>query len=280
MTSHSSGRRRVLRALGAAGFAAACPICLSTIAGAAEKKAEAKGAAHGAEHPHWGYDGDGTPEKWGSLEPNFKVCDLGLEQTPIDLKGAIRADVGGLQPSFGEMRLRVINNGHTIQVNCDAGSHTAIRGQRYDLLQFHFHHPSEHLLAGKAFDLECHFVHRSAAGELAVLGVFLQPGAASAALQPIWDAMPDKEGPERVGGATIRPAALLPPANARGYFRYHGSLTTPPCSEGVLWTVFKQPLEASAEQIRRFAALFPVNARPVQPLHRRFLIESAAQPQS
>lgn len=261
------GRRNALRLLGASA-AAVCPVCYNLSVAHAAPAAE----AHGHDAPHWSYEGKGAPEKWGQLQADFRVCDLGLEQTPVDLKGAVRAEVGGVEPAFREAPLRVLNNGHTIQVNCQGGGQTRISGTSYELLQFHFHHPSEHLLSGKRFDLECHFVHRSASGELAVLGVFIRPGGANAALQPIWDAMPAQEGPERNAGTAVRPGDLLP--RGRGFFRYAGSLTTPPCSEGVVWTVFKDPIEASPEQIRRFAQLFPVNARPVQGLHRRFLLES------
>jgi carbonic anhydrase len=261
-------RRSVLRLFGA-GAVAVCPLCLAGLAHSVG--AATPGAPHGAT-PHWSYSGEGGPEHWGQLSADFKVCDLGLEQTPIDLRSAIKADAGALDFGYRQMPLRVVNNGHTIQVNCDAGSSARINGKAFQLLQFHFHHPSEHLLAGKAFDLECHFVHRDEAGNLAVVGVFLKPGATNAALEPIWRAMPDKEGPERAAGTAIEPAALLP--RAREYFRYAGSLTTPPCSEGVLWTVFRESIEASPEQIRQFAALFPANARPVKPLNRRFLLES------
>jgi carbonic anhydrase len=139
-------------------------------------------------------------------------------------------------------------------------------------VQFHFHHPSEHLLSGKPFDLEGHLVHRASTGDLAVLGVFIKPGARNAALQPIWDAMPPSEAPERNAGGAFDPSALLPKDSS--YFRYMGSLTTPPCSEGLTWTVFREPIEASPEQIRQFAALFPNNARPVQGRNRRFVIEA------
>ena len=266
---HTTSRRSFLRVFGV-GAAALCPICLSLTGDAARAAETAKAGGHAA--PHWGYQGEGAPERWGQLSPDFRVCDLGLEQTPVDLKGAVRAELGQVEPNFQPMPLRIVNNGHTIQVNCDPGSGSRIGGARYELLQFHFHHPSEHLLAGARFDLECHFVHRNSGGELAVLGVFIRPGAHSAALEPIWDAMPAKEGPEQRAAATVRPMELLPAR--RTYFRYFGSLTTPPCSEGVLWTVYRDPIEASREQIQRFAQLFPVNARPVLPLHRRFLIES------
>ena len=243
----------------------ACPACLGVA------RAETGHPAAGGP-PHWDYHGEAGPERWGTLAPEFRVCSLGLEQTPVDLRAAVPAAIGSLSVALARTAQQVLNNGHTIQVNCAPGARTEILGTQYDLLQFHFHHPSEHLLAGRGFDLECHFVHRSAAGALAVLGVFIQPGAENKALQPIWQAMPASAGPARALDSAIDPALLLP--EQRQYFRYAGSLTTPPCSEGVLWTLFKTPVEASAEQIRRFAQLFPVNARPPQAVNRRFVLES------
>jgi carbonic anhydrase len=259
---HRISRRHALRQLGLG--AVVCPACLALGA-----RVGLAGTGHGA---HWGYEGDVGPDHWGELRPDFKVCELGFEQTPVDLTGAVRAELSGVQPLFQTMPLRILNNGHTIQANCAPGSKTLIGGEPFELLQFHFHHPSEHLLSGRAFDLELHFVHKSAAGQLAVLGVFIRPGAENPALAPLWAAMPAEAGDEQAVDATIAPAELLPAD--RGFFRYQGSLTTPPCSEGVLWTVFKTPIEASTAQIRQFAALFPVNARPAQPLHRRYLLES------
>lgn len=258
-------RRKVLGYL-----AAACPVCLG-LAGRALASATAEKAGHGGA-PHWTYEGEGGPEHWGELSADFRVCELGLEQTPIDLVRGVSASLAQVNPEFQDMPLTILNNGHTIQVNCAPGSGSRIEGERFELLQFHFHHPSEHLLSGKAFDLELHFVHKSAAGQLAVLGVFIRPGAENAALSPVFDAMPGQAGEPVTVGSSISPAAMLP--GERGYFRYQGSLTTPPCSEGVLWTVFQAPIEAGAGQIGRFAALFPVNARPVRPLNRRFLLQS------
>lgn len=157
-------------------------------------------------------------------------------------------------------------------MNAEGGGFSMIEGSRYDLLQFHFHHPSEHLLSGRSFDLECHFVHKSAAGGLAVLGVFIRPGLTNPVLEPIWAAMPMEGGKDAAVGSPVDLAGLLP--FERDFFRYMGSLTTPPCSEGLTWTVFKTPIEASVAQIQQFAALFPMNARPVQARHRRFLLES------
>jgi carbonic anhydrase len=266
----SISRRKALGFV-AIGALSACPIC-SALASEPAHGAATGGKAAAGHAPHWGYDGEGAPAHWGELQADFRVCDLGTEQSPVDLRNGVRADVGTVEPTFHDMPLVVLNNGHTIQVNCATGSQTMINGTRFDLLQFHFHHPSEHLLSGKKFDMEMHFVHRSQAGQLAVLGVFIQPGATNLALEPIWAAMPSEAGPAREAGGTVRPAALLP--TARNYFRYMGSLTTPPCSEGVLWTVYRDPIEASPEQIRRFAALFPVNARPAQSANRRFLLET------
>jgi carbonic anhydrase len=250
--------------------AAFCPLCAT--ARAAEPGHGEAAHAPGAP-PHWGYEGEAAPARWGELSANFKSCSLGMEQTPIDLRGAIKAQTGPIGIGYQKMPLTILNNGHTIQVNTPAGSKVDINGTEYELVQFHFHHPSEHVLAGKAFDMELHFVHKAASGALAVVGVFMRPGAANAALAPIWKAMPGKETPAQpVAGVTIEPAALLP--KAREYFRYMGSLTTPPCSEGLTWTVFRAPIEASPEQIRQFATLFPLNARPLQSLNRRFLLAS------
>lgn len=264
------GRRKFLRMAGL-GSAAACVHCLSAFRALAESgHAPAAGAAGAT--PHWSYSGSTGPDHWGSLQPDFRVCQLGLEQTPINLVNGTKGDVGAVDLNYKPLPLRILNNGHTIQVNADPGCSCAIGSTKFELLQFHFHHPSEHLLGGKPFDLECHFVHRSSAGALAVVGVFIKPGAKNAALQPVFDAMPSKEGPEIKVSGTIDTPALLPKSG--GYFRYMGSLTTPPCSEGLTWTVFKDPIEASPDQIKQFASLFPNNARPVQSRNRRFVIES------
>jgi carbonic anhydrase len=242
------------------GALAACTPCLPAAA------AQEKPGEHGG---RWDYK---AAERWGELSPRFGVCAQGLAQSPVDLRGGTPARLPDVQPSYREMPLRVVNNGHTIQVNCEPGSGVAVDGVSYRLLQFHFHHPGEHLVNGRSFDLELHFVNAADSGSLAVLGVFFQAGPANATLARIWSAMPRTEGPERAAGAVISPADLLPAE--RGYFRYMGSLTTPPCFETVTWTVFKTPVAASPDQLREFAALFPMNARPPQRLNRRFLLET------
>jgi carbonic anhydrase len=243
---------------------AGCAFCLAATRGFAATP------AHGGA-PHWSYEGASGPEHWDALTPDFKTCKIGLEQTPLDIAGGIKAELGAVNLAYQPMKLRILNNGHTIQVNADPGSRCEIGGVAYELLQFHFHHPSEHLLAGKLFELECHFVHKSATGDLAVLGVMMKAGARNAALAPIWAAMPRDEALEHKTEVAVDAAALFP--KGRGYFRYMGSLTTPPCSEGLTWTVYKEPVELSPEQIWQFASLFPNNARPVQKRNRRFILE-------
>jgi len=242
---------------------AGCLYCLGAGAGA---------QADSGHSSHWSYDGATGPEHWGELSPAFKVCQLGLEQTPIDLTAGLKGSSDPLTLDYRALPVRIVNNGHTIQVNAEPGCSCTIGGATYDLQQFHFHHPSEHLLDGRSFEMEVHFVHKSTDGGLAVVGIFVQPGAYNTALQPILDQMPKSAGGEVAIPGVFDPAGFFP--FSQTFFRYRGSLTTPPCSEGLTWTVFRDPIEASPGQISQFAALFPNNARPVQPRHRRFLIET------
>lgn len=228
----------------------------------------------GGHAAHWSYDGATGPEHWGELSPEFKVCQLGLEQTPIDLTSSLKGEAGAIGFDYRILPVRIVNNGHTIQVNAEPGSSCTIGTTRFDLLQFHFHHPSEHLLDGRAFDMEVHFVHKSTEGALAVAGVFIREGLHNPVLEPIFAQMPTSEGAEVSAPGQVDPAAFFPAS--RSYFRYAGSLTTPPCSEGLTWTVFRDPIEASADQIQRFARLFPNNARPVQRKNHRYLIETSS----
>lgn len=252
MIATMTRRRLVLGAL-------ACPICL------------AAGRVLAAEGSHWGYAGAQGPERWGKLDPAYGACGAGREQSPIDLEGAVAADTPAIVPHLKPVPLRVIHNGHTIQVDGAGGGHTTVGAKAYDLVQFHFHHPSEHLVAGRALSMEVHLVHRAADSELAVLGALIEAGAANPALAAVWAVMPRTAGPEVTGPGMVDPAALVPGGKV---WRYAGSLTTPPCTEIVQWAVFQTPITASAEQIATFAALFPNNARPPQPLGRRFLLRS------
>lgn len=228
---------------------------------------EAPGAAH------WGYTGADGPTHWGELSAEYQACQLGTHQSPIDLTGAIPAQLPPIRLDYRETPLRIVNNGHTIQVNYEPGSTLTIADQVFELVQFHFHHPSEHSVQGKRADMELHLVHRNAAGALAVLGVLLTAGAENAALKPIFAAMPDRPGPEQTLPEITLNAKDLLPTNL-GSYRYFGSLTTPPCSEGVSWIVLQQPVTLAADQIRQFAQRFPGNARPINALNQRFLLRS------
>jgi carbonic anhydrase len=247
-------RRRLLGGAVALASLAACPLCRS--AGADE----------------WGYRGEHGPQHWGKLKPEFQACSSGTKQTPIDLRAPATGTANTVKREYQAMPLALIHNGHTVQVNAAPGSGVTLDGARFELLQFHFHHPSEHTRSGEFATLEAHFVHRNAAGQLAVLGVFLETdGKTHAALEPIWAALPDRAGPERgVPGVTIEPERLFPAGHS--HFRYDGSLTTPPCSEGVSWVIYAEPVEISRAQATRFVKLFPLNARPVQPLNGRALL--------
>lgn len=211
--------------------------------------------------PLWDYSGNVSPEHWGDLSPEFQLCRIGQQQTPIDLAEATATETEAIAIHYQSMPLSITNTTRTIQVNAAPGNLLTFRDETFQLLQFHFHHPSEHRLRGQPLDLEMHLVHRSATGKLAVIGVFIAAGAFNALLQPIWEQMPNQPGTVEAK-AMINVAQLLP--NDRQFYEYRGSLTTPPCSENVLWFVMTQPIELSAAQIQQFAALFPANARPLQ----------------
>lgn len=250
-------RRTFLRGMAAT---LACPVCASI----------GSTAAQASDAPHWTYEGHGGPSDWGTLDPAYGACSVGKEQSPVDLNSAIPAMVGDLDIRWRPVALDIVNNGHTIQCNTANGGSLVVDGTEYQLLQFHFHHPSEHTVSGMARAMEVHFVHKSAEGNLAVIGVFFQQGAHNTTLAPIWDAMPKTAGGHVSKADMITPANFLPARDVT--WRYAGSLTTPPCSEIVSWIVYQDPIEASAEQIKAFADLFPMNARPVQSLNRRKLL--------
>jgi carbonic anhydrase len=221
---------------------------------------------------HWGYEGEGAPAKWGDLAPANASCKLGVEQSPINLAGALPADFP--KPDFDWRAARggtVVHNGHTLQFDLSGAGGLSIAGVRYHLKQFHFHHPSEHTIDGKSFPLEVHFVHAAQDGRLAVVGVVFEEGPANPAIEPVWATAPLKPG-KAVVAFEVDVARLLP--SDLSAYRYQGSLTTPPCSETVTWTVLETPISASKAQIQAFAALFPNNARPVQPLNRRYLLRT------
>jgi carbonic anhydrase len=233
-----------------------CPLCAS--------------AGMAAEH-HWSYEGEGGPDKWGNLDAEDAACSIGSQQSPIDISGAISAAQPTLKVSWSERPDTIVNNGHTIELGFADGNALTIDDRVYALKQAHFHHPSEHLVEGKRFAMEAHFVH-AAEDRLAVVGVLLVSGKPNAAFGKIISTMPAEEGSPMAADPAIDPDRLLP--TERTYFHYEGSLTTPPCSETVDWIVLTHPVEVGEADIARFAKLYPMNARPVQKLDRRFILSS------
>jgi carbonic anhydrase len=240
---------------------------------AKDAQAEAPAAGHGG--AAWGYAGGTGPENWGRLSADYRACLEGAEQSPIDIGGTKgRFDGASVAPIDFDYRLspvEFVNNGHTVQVNYAPGSGITVGGKRFELLQFHFHTPSEHALGGHRAALEAHLVHKAADGELAVIGVMVEEGPENLALSEFWTLMPARAGESnRERRVLINARDLLP--HGTGYYRYMGSLTTPPCSEGVNWFVMAEPVTASARQIGQLAKVIGANARPVQPVGRRLVL--------
>jgi carbonic anhydrase len=224
--------------------------------------------------PHWSYEGEDGPEHWGEIADLYRMCAEGKNQSPIDLTVDVHAGLPELVFDYHSSNLREINNGHTIQQNVDPGSYLTITGRdvRYELKQFHFHSPSEHKIDGRSYAMELHFVHISDAGALAVVGVMIDEGDEHPVLNQLWTWMPENAGETSEQPIGIEETNLLPPT--REYFAYSGSLTTPPCSEGVAWIVLKNPIEASAEQIARFKErMGPATNRPVQSRNARLILD-------
>ena len=229
-------------------------------------------AGMGAEQAPWSYEGETGPAAWGRLSPDFALCETGTMQSPINLVGAVREPLPGPTFRYTAAPVEVANLGHTLQVNYTPGNNTLILGDdTYELLQYHFHTPAEHLLRGEHFPMAAHLVHRSAAGELAVVGVLIREGAENAALRQVWSRLPTTAGEvSRDPSMPITPEALLP--RDRTNYRYPGSLTTPPCTEGVRWIVMAEPIEMSRAQIAAVRNVIHTTNRPVQPLGARDLV--------
>lgn len=211
---------------------------------------------------HWAYSGDTGPDSWGRLKPEFQQCMVGKRQSPIDIRDGIPVQLDPIQFDYRPSNFRVIDNGHTVQVNVEPGNGITVMGHRYELVQFHFHRPSEERINGRQYEMVAHLVHKDMDGRLAVVAVLMDQGKSHPLVQQVWNNLPLEKNLEQAAMNQIDLGQLLP--EQRQYYTYMGSLTTPPCSEGVLWMVMKQPAGVSREQIGVFAKLYPMNARPVQ----------------
>lgn len=235
----------------------------------------------GANEPVWHYEGEEGPERWGALGARFATCRDGLRQSPIDIPLPVQeGGLPALRLQFPLAALRIahhehvadgINNGHTVQINYDDGDTLTLGGAAYELVQYHFHSPSEHVLSGRRFPMEMHMVHRAPSGALAVVGVLIDEGEHHRAFDPIWANLPTEKGVEKhYEHVTVDVDALLPAVHAS--YRYDGSLTTPPCTEGVKWVVLSTPIELDRQQIDTFRAIIHDNSRPVQALNGRMVL--------
>lgn len=246
---------------------------------------------------HWGYTGHEGPANWGLLAEEYRLCGSGTNQSPININTATGSNLFKLDFNYSSVPLQIVNNGHTIQINYNTtvaeekstielkdrkyqlpsatsyNSSVSISGEEYNLLQVHFHSPSEHHVVGAPRAMEAHFVHANSAGQLAVVGVFLEEGESNKFISKLWKKMPrNADGVHTFNNVTINVEDLLP--KDRGYYHYRGSLTTPPCSEGVRWFVMRTPVEVSSSQVSQFLSTINENARPVQPINSRFLLKS------
>lgn len=220
---------------------------------------------------HWDYEGAGGPENWSKLDPKNTTCAIGQRQSPIDIRDGIKVDVEPIAFNYRPSTFRIVDNGHTVQVAVGDSS-ISLTGKTYELVQFHFHRPSEEKVNGQRFDMVVHLVHKADDGQLAVVAVLLERGPENPFVQTLWNNLPLERHLEvSPPTAIIDPATLLPAG--RSYYTYMGSLTTPPCTEGVLWLVMKQPVPVSQDQINIFARLYKNNARPIQPVAGRLIKE-------
>lgn len=220
----------------------------------------------------WSYEGEGAPVRWGKLNSAWTKCENGTRQSPIDIRDGIKVDLEQVNFNYRPARFSVIDNGHTIQVNLGAGNSITTMGRKYELVQFHFHRPSEERVNGQGFQMVAHLVHKDAEGKLAVVAVLIEEGQAHSLVQSVWNNLPLEKNEALAAMTPMDLNELLP--ERREYYTYMGSLTTPPCSEGVLWIVLKEPIQVSSQQIAIFARLYPMNARPIQVQSGRMIKES------
>ncbi len=222
---------------------------------------------------HWGYEGEYGPEHWGDISPEYSTCKSGERQSPIGISVTEKAKLDAINFNYYTTPLKIINNGHTIQINYGRGSYISIGNKRYDLVQFHFHSPSEHKIQGQSYAMEAHLVHKDEGGKLAVVAILMEEGKCNDFIKTLWNNIPSEEGKERLATDIKTNASQLLPKET-GYYNYSGSLTVPPGHENVNWFVLKTPIEVSKTQVEKFTSLFKKTARPIQSLHGRVVRES------
>lgn len=247
--------------------AAASPKRLASLA-----KATSAQEAIPTKRIEWSYEGEGGPENWGQLKPDYATCAAGQRQSPIDISDGIRVDLPPIDFKYKPAQFRIIDNTHTVQVTV-ADNRITLMGKDYELKHFHFHKPSGERVAGKNYEMAVHLVHRSDDNKYAVLAIFLEKGVEHPLIQTLWNYLPlEKNVDVYPPNIPIDLNQLLP--EKKDYYTYMGSFDTPPCSEGVLWLVLKNPVQVSPEQVAIFGRIHPANARPVQADNGRLIKES------
>ena len=239
---------------------------------AVAEKAPEPAPAPAAHNGHWSYEGANGPQAWARLSPEYAKCGSGERQSPIDIRDGMKVDLEPITFEYRPSSFKVVDNGHTIQANVGGWNSMRVMGRRFRLVQFHFHRPSEEAIDGRQFEMVVHMVHKDSEDRLAVVAVLIEGGARQPAIQAVLNNLPLEKGMEASAAVNVDPAQILP--ENRRYYTYMGSLTTPPCSEDVLWIVMKQPVQASAEQLDLFARMYPMNARPIQSAAGRTIKES------
>jgi carbonic anhydrase len=243
----------------------ACLLAMLCVAVAIGPAALAEGGAD------WSYHGSDGPEFWGALSADYEMCDVGRMQSPVDLKGAVKAGLENIRFKYKKGPVRIQNTGHSLQVNVEDGSYMWVANTRYGLVNYNFHSPAEHPIDGFIYPMEMHFVHRTASGQVAVVAVFFEVGKPNKHLELIFGNMPREQIEVEIDGAKFNPSKLKP-THSRDYYRYKGSLTTPPCTEGVTWVVMQDTQQASETQMDLLRLMFGGNSRPLQQLNNRLLV--------
>ncbi|NRR31279.1 carbonic anhydrase family protein [Oxalobacteraceae bacterium] len=221
---------------------------------------------------HWSYEGETGPANWGRINPDWAKCSMGNRQSPIDIRDGMKVELEQITFDYKPSSFNVTDNGHTVQVQLSGGNFITVQNRMYELIQFHFHRPSEERINGKGYEMVVHLVHKDGQGNLAVVALMLERGKPQNTIQTVWNNLPLEKLETMAPSIVLDPMEMIP--QRRDYFTYMGSLTTPPCSEGVLWLVMKEPVQASPAQMALFSRLYPMNSRPIQPGSGRMIKES------
>ncbi len=265
-------RLAAMRANQAARMAAAAKAKKDAAARAIKVAAIAAAPPPPANGTYWTYEGEFGPANWSKINAGWNKCNGGARQSPIDIRDGIKVDLEQIAFDYRPSSFSVTDNGHTVQVQLGGGNYLSVAGRTYELQQLHFHRPAEERVNGKSFEMGIHLVHKDVEGHTAILALMIQRGRPQPAVQTVWNNLPLEKKDTFTPSIVFDPNDLLP--QRRDYYTYMGSLSEPPCTEGVLWLVMKEPLQASSEQMALFSRLYPFNARPVQANSGRMIKES------